>query len=189
MTWEDRLLGFLDDLEQRAEGLALTNRDAEVAELGRAEYAEITLVSRLHASLGRELQLSVRGAGIVRGRLLRVGAGWCLLAIQGNAAAPGHGQPSAGPQQLVALGAVVTVRGLSPAAITQPARSPLGRLGVGSVLREVAESRESVVLVDVDGVRRRGTVGRVGADFLELTGDDGGLEVLPFGALAVVRTG
>jgi hypothetical protein len=179
MTWEDRLLGFLDDLEQRAEGLALTNRDAEVAELGRAEYAEITLMSRLHASLGRELQLSVRGAGIVRGRLLRVGAGWCLLAIQ----------PGAGPQQLVALGAVVSARGLSPAAITQPARSPLGRLGVGSVLREVAESRESVVLVDVDGVRRRGTVGRVGADFLELTGDDGGLDVLSFGALAVMRTG
>ena len=33
------MFDLFDDLEQQAEGLALTERDAAVAELGRAEYA------------------------------------------------------------------------------------------------------------------------------------------------------
>src|SRR3712207_5446487 len=107
MTWEHRLLGFLDDLEQRAEGLALSSRDAEVEELGRAEYSAITLASRLHASTGQEVQLSVRGAGVVRGTLERVGAGWCLVAAH-----------------VVTTAAVAAARGLSPAAVASEARSP-----------------------------------------------------------------
>ena len=54
-------LELFDDLEQQAEGLALAERDARVAERCRAEYAEVDLVARLHASVGTPVQVEVRG--------------------------------------------------------------------------------------------------------------------------------
>ena len=56
MTWERELLDLFEDLEHQAEGLALTDRDAEVAELARSEYAEIDLAARVHASVGQPVE-------------------------------------------------------------------------------------------------------------------------------------
>ena len=79
MSWERRLLDLFDDLEQQAEGLALAERDAEVAELGRAEYAEVELALPAARLGGEACSWTSRRWARVRGRLARVGAGWCLL--------------------------------------------------------------------------------------------------------------
>jgi hypothetical protein len=179
VSWEKRVLDLFDDLEQQAEGLALAERDAAVAELGRAEYAEVELLSRLHASVGHLVQLHVRGPGTLRGNLRRVGAGWCMLSAE----------PPATAETVVSTAALLSARGLSPRAVPDAARGPLARLGLGSVLRRMAEEPEDVVLALLDGEARRGLLRRVGSDFVELAGADGGTEVVPFSALAAVRVG
>jgi hypothetical protein len=179
VSWEKRVLDLFDDLEQQAEGLALVERDATVAELGRAEYAEVELLSRLHASVGHLVQLHVRGLGTLRGSLRRVGAGWCMLSAE----------PPGTTETVVSIAALVSARGLSPRAVPEAARGPLARLGLGSVLRRMAEEPDDVVLALVDGEARRGQLRRVGSDFVELAGADGGTEVVPFSAVAAVRAG
>jgi hypothetical protein len=178
VTWEKRVLDLFDDLEQQAEGLALAERDATVAELGRAEYAEVELAARLHASVGHPVQLVVQGAGTVHGRLQRVGSGWCV--VQGDDGRSGT---------VARTAALISARGLSPRAVPEVARGPLARLGFASVLRRLAEEAQPLVMVLVDGAVRRGSPLRVGADFVEVTAGDGGVEVVPFPAVATVRPG
>ena len=72
MRWEERLLDLFDDLEQQADGIALAERDALVAEQSRAEYAAVTLADRLHASVGTRLLLDV-AARLIDART-RIGA-------------------------------------------------------------------------------------------------------------------
>lgn len=181
MTWEERLLDLFEDLEQQAEGAALAARDAEVAELARAEYSEVDLDSRWHASVGREIQVAAVHGLVVRGRVARVGDGWCLVARSSDGAEGDR-------EWILALRAVVAVRGLSPQARTEPLRPVTGRLGLGSALRGIAEERAAVTVVRGDGTHRRGRLGRVGRDFVELQADDGATEAVPFSAVvAVVR--
>lgn len=175
MTWERELLDLFDDLEHQAEGLALADRDAEVAELARSEYAEIDLASRLNASVGRPLEPTVSGIGVVRGRLLGTGNGWLLLQPAGTA-----------ESWLVSLGAVTALRGLAAGARRADTLPVTTRLGVTSVLRRVADEAAPVAVVRTDGVHRQGRIGRVGADFLEIA-DESGLELVPLSALAVLR--
>ena len=79
MSWEEQLFSVLDDLEQQAEALYDAERDLDLADRSRSEYAQVTLASRLMASLDAELTLELRGVGRVSGTLQRVGTGWCLL--------------------------------------------------------------------------------------------------------------
>ena len=182
MRWDERLAGLFDDLEQQAEGLALADRDAEVAEALRAEYSQVDLASRLFASLGARLRLTVTGVGSVDGLLRRAGDGWCLL--------------DTGAQEWVArLPAVTAVRGLVDRGVVASARPLTARLGLGSVLRGLGEARAETVLHRTDGTLSRGRLGRVGADFVELVvpGDadgyvDGVPDVVPFATLAAVRS-
>jgi hypothetical protein len=176
MRWEERLLGLFDDLEQQAEGLALADRDALVAEQSRAAYAEVDLAGRLHASLGRLLRVEVTGVGAVEAELLRGGDGWCLLG-------------SGAQEWLVALPAVLAVRGLADRALEAGARPVTARLGLTSALRGVAQDAGEVVVHRVDGGLTRGHVGRVGRDFVEMRKEAGAVEVVPLAALAVVRAG
>lgn len=163
MTWERRLLDLFDDLEQRAEGLALEARDGEVAELGRAEYSLVDLAARLHASVGAVVRVQVLGAGSVAGRLARVGDGWCLVADEDS-------RPVR--EWVVLLDAVVALRGLASGAVDESAQPLSGRLRPGSVLRALAEQQAPVLLLTRDGGQYRGMLGRVGADFLELVTED-----------------
>ena len=180
MRWDDRLNGhvdgLLDDLEQQAEGLALGARDAEVAEQRRWEYAQVDLASRLFASVGARLLVSVAGVGTVDGTLRRAGDGWCLL--------------DAGSQEwILRLAAVGSLRGLADRGVAAQARPVTARLALGSALRGVAGSRTDVVLHGLDGTLLGGVLGRVGADFVEVrVGEAGAVEVVRFGALAAVRT-
>ena len=67
-------------------------------------------------------------------------------------------------------------------------RPVTARLGLGSVLRRLGEARAETVLHRVDGSLLRGLLGRVGADFVEVAAADGSLDVVPFAALAAVRS-
>ena len=76
MRWPDRdderpdpVLGMLDDLELQAEGLHLAERAVEVDELSTAQYAEIVLVARLHASVGTTVRVGMSHGTELHGRL------------------------------------------------------------------------------------------------------------------------
>jgi len=177
MRWEEHVDRVLADLEQQAEGLALAERDALVAEQRTGEYAAVEIAARFHASVGTEIRMQVVGLGAMEARLARVGAGWLLLA-------------SARQQSIVRLAAVSAVRGLSARAVGGAARPLAARLGLTSALRGVATDRAEVAVHTTDGSSRRGLIGRVGADFFELATSDERLtlDVVPFAALAVVRS-
>jgi hypothetical protein len=182
VSWEQRLLALFDDLEQQAEGLALAERDGRVADLSRAGYGELDLLSRLHGAVGCPVLVRVTGLGQLRGTVVRVGADW-LLADDGR-----H-------EWLVRLAAVEGVGGLPDRAVDPAARPVTARLGLGSVLRSVAEDAAPVVVHRVGGATRRARVRRVGRDFVELGPDEPApagpvadqLEVVPFAAVAAVR--
>ena len=112
MGWDERLFDLLDDLEGQAEALYAAERDAELADRSRAEYAAVTLASRLMASVGRDGRLldvdgrRRRSAGELR----RVGTGWCL--VSGDAG-----------DWLVRSGAIVAVEGVSDRAVPEVAWS------------------------------------------------------------------
>jgi hypothetical protein len=178
MTWEERLLDLFDDLELQAEGLQLAERDALVLEQRRAEYAEVGLAVRLHGTVGAQVSVELDGVGLIHATLARVGAGWCLLRAEGR-------------DWLVPLAAVRSWRGLADRGPSEAARPVTARLGLGSALRAVAEAHGEVLLHRADGSVTRGVLGRVGADFLELGGDDaepgGYVDVVPFAAVTALR--
>ena len=173
--WEHAVLALLDDLEQQAEGLHLAERAAEVDALSVAEYAEVPLVARLHASIGREVQVGVLDELEVRGRLARVGSDWLLV----------HRDHIA---WFVNLTAVLTVSGLDAHAVPDEARPLSSRLSLRSVLRGLAEERRRCSLQLRGGRVAQGTLGRVGADFAELRADHPAeAVVVPLAGIAVVR--
>ncbi len=174
MRWEQRLLDLVDDLEQQADGLAFGERDAELVELRRAEYAQVDLSARLHGSIGAEVRLEVVGVGALEGTLAGAGEGWLLLAAH--------------QEWFVELRAVLGLRGLTARSVPPNARPLSARLGLVSALRRAAEGRDEVVLHRRDGSVVRGLVGRVGADFVEVSGGPG-VEVVPTAVLAAVRRG
>lgn len=175
MRWEQRLLDVVDDLEQQADGLAFGARDAEVAELRRAEYAQVDLAARLHGSIGARLRLEVLGVGALEGTLAGAGQGWLLLV-------------AAQQEWVLDLSAVLGLRGLTARSVPPQARSLTARLGFVSALRRAAGGRDEVVLHRRDGSVVRGLVGRVGADFVEVSVGSG-VEVVPTTVLAGVRRG
>ncbi|WP_345519698.1 hypothetical protein [Nocardioides conyzicola] len=176
MAWEDDLFALLDDLEQQAEALYDVERGHELADRSRAEYQQVTLASRLMASVGGDVVLDVRGVGVVNGVLERVGTGWCLVG--------GSGQ-----DWIVALAAVLSVRAASERSSPEVAWSPVARLGLGSALRRLAEAGERCVLRLDDGRLLDGTVRRVGADFVEMAvGEDGRAVLVPYAGLAAVQS-
>lgn len=175
MAWEEDLFALLDDLEQQAEALYGAEREAELADRSRAAYGEVTLASRLAASMDAEVRLEVTGVGAVAGELERVADGWCVLR---------------GPAQdwVVCLPAVTAVVGASERSVPEVAWSPVARLGVGSALRRLADAGERCVLHLRDGARHDAVVRRVGADFVEATVGEGRTVLVALTALAAVQS-
>lgn len=185
--WEQRLLAVFDDLEQQAEGLALAERDARVADLSRSGYAELDLLSRLHGAVGRRVVVSVAGVGPLRVSVVRVGTDWLLVDDDTH-------------EWVVRLPAVEELRGLPDRAVEEAGRPLTAALGLGSVLRSIAADAVPVVVHGTGGTVLRARLRRVGADFVEL-GVDGGTDreagsdssedvaVLPWHAIAALRRG
>jgi hypothetical protein len=153
VRWED----LFSDLEQEWEALAQAERQTEIAERTRAEFAQVTFVDRLRGSEGRQVHLVTRLGEPVDGELTGVGADFVLLTSDRHECV----LPQAG------LGAA---SGLGNASLSEQAAGPVrARLGLGSVLRRIAADRSVVTLVGSDGRSLSGTLRRVGADFVELT--------------------
>lgn len=173
-TWEQPLLALFDDLEQQAEGLHLEDRRQEVQALAAADFAEVTLESRLLASLGVELTVRAAGGLVVRGRVLRAGSGWVLLRdVQDRA-------------WLCPLSAMLSVAGLTARAAAPSARTVLGRLGLGSALRALALRGDDCLVHLVDAQRLEGRLARVGGDFVEVV-SAGVTHAVPVSAISAVR--
>ena len=173
--WEHAVLALLDDLEMQAEGLHLAERAAEVDALSVAEYAEVPLLARLHASVGRDVRVLASDDLEVRGRLARVGADWLLV---------DHGMVA----WFVHLPAVDVVTGLDPRSVPDEARPLSARLSLRSVLRRLAEDQRACALHLRGGRVLHGTLLRVGADFVEVRADEvADTQVVPLAALVVVR--
>ena len=178
VDWDERLFAYLDDLEQDAETRFDAERAGELSDRARAEYAAVTLASRLMASVDRPVVLEVRGAGVVSGVLERVGGDWCVVA--------------AGTREwVVRLAHVVTVAGVSERSVPEVAWSPVARLGIGSALRGLADAGARCLVHTADGASYDVVIGRVGADFVEVvTGQDRTLLVaLPCIAAVAVAVG
>jgi hypothetical protein len=177
MRWEESVFALLDDLEQQAEGLALAERDAEVADLSVAEYARIGMGARLHASAGRELRIRLLGGHRVTGRLARVGADWLLL-VDGD-----H-------EWIVRHAAMLTVAGASDRAHGEETWSVVDRLSLGALLRRLSAQNDRCLVHFVDDQQVEGRVGRVGRDFLELYVGEGAertLHVVPVDTVAALQ--
>jgi len=176
MAWEEELFAYLDDLEQQAAALYDAERAPDLADRGRAEYQQVTLASRLMASVDLEVTLDVAGVGAVAGRLDRVSDGWVVLS--------GHGQ-----DWVVRTGAIGAAHGLSERSAPEVAWSVVARLGLGSALRRLSDGGVECSVHLLDGRRHDGVVRRVGADFCEvLSGEAGRLVLVAFAQLAAVRS-
>ena len=176
MAWEEELFAYLDDLEGQAAALYDAERVPELLDRSRTEYQQVSLASRLMASVDHEVTLELLGVGAVTGRLDRVAAGWCLLR--------GPGQ-----DWMVRLEAVGAVHGASERAHPEVAWSPVARLGLGAALRRLSDQAEPCSLHLVDGRRHDGVLLRVGEDFVEIaTGTAGRLVLVAFRLIAAVQS-
>jgi hypothetical protein len=175
VDWDERLFAFLDDLEQQAQALYDADRASELADRSRSEYAAVTLVSRLMASVDEDVTLDLLGVGPVSGRVRRVGPDWCLV----------HGSAQ---DWVVRLAAVKGVEGASARSVPEVAWSPVSRLRLGSALRRLADTAVPCRLHAVDGTTRDGLLTRVGADFAEVTVGEGRVVLVTRDALAAVQS-
>jgi hypothetical protein len=175
VDWDEQLFAFLDDLEQRARALYDADRASELADRSRSEYAAVSLVSRLMASMDDDLTLEVLGVGPVGGRLRRVGPDWCLV----------HG---AAQDWVVRLDAVRSVEGVSERSVPEVAWSPVSRLGLASALRRLADTGADCRVHAVDGTVRDGRLTRVGADFAEMRVGEERLVLVARATLAAVQS-
>lgn len=175
MSWEERVFELLEDLDAEADAAFGAQRALEVADQARAEYATVTLNARLMAAVGTELSLGVRGLGTVRGRLGAVASEWLLLRAPVRS-------------WVVLTSSVLWCDGAPAHAVAEAAWPRTARLGVGSVLRRIADDGAPAQLVLTDGARLDGQWQRIGADFAELVPVAGRRRtvLVPFAALAAV---
>jgi hypothetical protein len=183
VRWES----LFADLEGQLVAAEQADLSAEVADVVRAQWADVALADRLGPLLGAPVRCSVTGVGVLEAPLLDAGLGWLLLGEQ------------AGPAEtLVSTAALQWVEGLTRHTDTAQGRGQLARrLGLGHVLRGIARDRAAVLLVLRDAQTMTGTVDRVGADFLEVAVhplDEPRrvdrvrlVRAVPWSALAVVR--
>lgn len=176
MAWEEELFSFLDDVESQAEAAFAAEREAELADRRRAEYLQVTLASRLMASVGSEVRLGVQGVGALSGTLERTAGDWLLLR-------------SAGQDWAIRHAALSSLGNASRRSVPEVAWSPVARLGLASVLRRLADGGERCLFHALDGTRTDGVPLRVGADFVEIAvGEQRRLVLIPLGTLAAVQS-
>lgn len=172
---EQELFELFDDLEAQAGALAHRERLEEVADRSRSAYHEVTLQSRLMASVGSHVRLEVVGLGALAGALVRVGSGWCRVT-------------SGDVSWVVRIPAVTRVRGASTRSVPEVAWAVVDRLGHASVLRRLADEGRQVRFHLADGSSVEGSLSRVGADFVEVR-SPAGVELLSAERIVAHREG
>ena len=173
MSGDRELFEVLEDLEAQAESEHHRGRADELHDRARSAYHEVPLESRLMATLGAHVELTVEGMGQIAGALDRVGSQWCRV--------------RQGQRCWIVLGhALMSARGVSSRAVPRVAWSPVDTMGVGSPLRRVADEGRPCVVHLLDGQVVEGEVERVGADFIELLLPRTERMLIPLRALAAV---
>lgn len=174
--------GLFEDLEQQAAGMHLAERDAELLDRARGEYAAVTLASRVHASTYRRVLFTLTGGEVLDGTLVEAGVDWCTIS-----------SPEPPALWLVRLAEIAVARGMSDRAVPESARPAVARLGFGSALHRLAGESLHVVIHPVSGRDLRVRVVRIGADFVEVALDEPGAVpvasslLVPFIAVRAVR--
>jgi hypothetical protein len=147
----------------------------EVHELTVAQYAEIALVGRVHASVGRPVRVGTAEGLDLHGRLADAGSDW--LSVEEDAGT-----------SFVPLAGVAMIVGLADSSLPDAARPLAARLSLRAVLRGLAAEEQACVLHLRGGRTLRGVPARVGADFVELALPESVDPVaVPLAALGVVR--
>jgi hypothetical protein len=174
--WDEKLFAVFDDLEQQADALFDAERDLELADLARAEYAEVTLASRLMAAVDRDVALDVVAVGRLEGRLARVAAEWIMLTV-------------GAAEWVVPLAAVTAAQVPTDRSVPEVAWSVVARrLGLRSALRRLADSGESCVVHTREGTQVRGRIDRVGQDFFELRASGTATRLIPLATVAGLQS-
>ncbi len=170
MRWER----LFDDLEGEVVEMAALERDAEISERVRAEVSAVRWLERLRGSLGATIGVELMAVGPVRGVVRYVGPNWLLL-------------DDGGRDFLVPAGSVIGVEGAGRSAPVESERVPLTW---AAAWRSLARDRAVVRLVRLDGTALRGTVGQVGADFIEIegAGERARARLVPFAGIAMAHT-
>lgn len=169
MRWD----ALFADLEGQLESERGAAFQAEVAELTRAERASVELSARLIAARGLQLTIRLTDGEVIQGEIRDAAAQWILLMASAR-------------YVLIPVGAVALVQGLPTRA--RPASHVERRLTLGHALRALSRDRARVV-VRVAGGAVSGLVDTVGADYVEITQDEGVVAALPFAAIVSVRAG
>ncbi len=171
MRW-DRLFA---DLEAEAADLAAQDRDAEIAELTRAALSEVRWLERVRGATGSPATLVLSADTRVTGAVRYAGPDWVLVEAGSD-------------DVLVPADAVIGIEGVGSAAPPSADRVPLTW---AAAWRSLSRDRASVLVRRTDGRPVRGTVGKVGADFVELERDDdsrlGQMVLVPFAAVQSVH--
>lgn len=175
VRWE----ALFADLEGAMAAARARDLQDEVAELTRAERAQVRLADRLRAARATALRLLLRDGQAVDGVVVDAAPQWVLVAPDGVRRA------------LVPTAAVTAVVGLG-AWVAPEAGDVERRLSLGHALRAVARDR-TLVRVDAAGVSVSGRLDRVGADHVDVLPADAVRGAagwtFAFDALLVVRSG
>lgn len=174
MGWERELFEVLDDLEGQARAAFEGERDAELADRARSEYAHVSAASRLMASRGRQVALTLTALGRVEGVLQRVGTGWCAVA-------------GVGQEWVVNTEHVVLAEGLSERSVPEVAWRATSRLPLRSALRGLASSGEAGLVHHVAGTLLDARISRVGQDFVDVVTARRVTVLVPLSALVSVQ--
>jgi hypothetical protein len=162
------------DLEAQAFAADRAIQRGEIAELTRAEQANVTLEQRLRSSIGTVIGVELLDGESLGGLVQRVSTSWILVEGRGASGAAEH---------LVPLSAVAAVTGLSRHAVPSVAR--IDGLGLGTVLRQVQRDRAHVIVRTLGG-HTVGRLSRVGQDHFDLEETERApvrLRTVPFAAL------
>ena len=197
MRWDD----LFDDLESQLE----QELGAEKADLGaeeeRLRLGRLTLRDRLLAmtrasdGVPDQLKLAMRDGSVVTVAVGSIGRDWLagelVGARRGSCVVPLAAVAALLPSsEQLARSMTVEPAGESPVSLS-------ARLGLAFVLRDLCRRRAAVDLSTASGERLHGTIDRVGRDHLDLAEHQpgvprraasvGGIRILPFGELHLVR--
>lgn len=168
MRWDD----LFADLQAQFDAAVSDQVPFEVTELAEAEIAGTTLADRWRARQGAALQVRLRDGSDREGVVTDATPEWVVLA---------RGRR----RILIPRQAVVLAQPLGPSA---PESTTVERaLGLGHVLRALAQERMEVVVHTVAGAYR-GRLARVGGDHCDLAGD-GGMVTISWQHLVSVESG
>ena len=173
-TWEEEVFDLLDDLESQAEAEFADSRRAEVADRASAEYAHVTLASRLMAHLDQSVTLQVEGIGVLSGTLERVATGWLLLSAH-------HAR------WIVRHACLCAVRGVGPRSVPEVAWPITSTLRLPSPVRRLADDQTLCLFHHRDGTRSEGTPIRVGQDFIEIAAASDRIDLVAIATLSAIR--